>query len=165
MDTQRPSDCCFWGPPWGGSRVSSGKIPAVLPLEHICLLMYIKYTNLRPNDDIWQRAARLALYSPASPLYWPQPLGAIRASRLSSAAIRANPPHSFFFVFFSSLSRSWLFSGAAENHRAPSRPLHPPPFSSGRRTAILGAPSFLAASLPPLQAQMSIFSSSLPPCN
>ena len=150
MDTPRPSNCCFWVPPWGGSRVSSGELPAVLPLEHICLLMYIKYTNIRPNDDIWQRAARLALYSPASPLYWPQPLGAIRASRLSSAAIRANPP-SFLFFFFASSSLFSLVPGCFQEQQKTTglqAGLFTPPFSSGRRTAILGAPSFLAASLP-----------------
>ena len=144
MDTPRPSNCCFWVPPWGGSRVSSGELPAVLPLEHICLLMYIKYTNIRPNDDIWQRAARLALYSPASPLYWPQPLGAIRASRLSSAAIRANPP-SFLFFFLRLLLFSLSFLVVFRSSRKPQgskQASSPPPSRLGEGRPYLEPPLF-----------------------
>lgn len=69
----------------------------------------------------------LALYSPplTAPLYWPQPLGAIRASRRSSTAVRCPPllplpsfsPFSLFFSFFPGCFQKQ--ASATENHRAP----------------------------------------------
>lgn len=111
----------------------------------------------------------LALYSPplAAPLYWPQPLGAIRASRLSSTAIRCPPslPLPSFSPFFPFLLfLSWLFSEEGLGNRKPqgsSRPfdsLHPP-----RPRLEEARPYFEPPLLGcfPLQTHMYIFSSSL----
>lgn len=95
-------------PPRGGRGFLSGK-----PSRHIWfILLCVHYTvnTARANDDIWQRAnATLpALFPLSSPPYWPQPLGAIRVSRMSCTAIRARPSPIQFFCLLLFSSPSFL---------------------------------------------------------
>lgn len=111
----------------------------------------------------------LALYSPplTAPLYWPQPLGAIIASRRSSTAVRCPPllplpsfsPFSLFFSFFPGCFQKQ--ASATEKPQGSSRPfdsLHPP-----RPRLEEARPYFEPPLLGcfPLQTHMYIFSSSL----
>lgn len=115
-----------------------------LVTRHICSLMCVHLTyHIRAGDDIWQSltAAPLALCSCSSPGHWPQPLGAIRASHLSSAARRACPP---FFHFPLLVFRS--------------RP------EQQKTTALQQAPPPSAALLPLLQTQMCIYLAQICPC-
>lgn len=126
----------------------------------VSLCVYTIYT-MRPMTTSGKELTLLLLHcTPSSSplLYCPQPLGAIRASRLSTAAIRANPPSSFFCASCSSLSFLVVFRSRPQqqkNHRAPaglSTLSTPPCLCLGEGQPHSEPPSFLAS--PSLQAQI-----------
>lgn len=131
------------------------------------LLFYLllsERTAPAQHQGRWRHLAKscalLELYPlPLSPpsLSWPQPLGAIRPSRLSSSAVRAPTPLLFPFSFSFFLACLPKQTSAAENHSRPFDSLHP---EFGGRTSTLNP-----SSIPLRKALKFKFSSSLLLCN
>lgn len=128
--------------------------PETSASRRVCVTSTVAYRTTRgPRDDIWRRVNPAPLAPRcccccccSSPRRRPQPLGAIRASRLSSAAARAAP---FSSIFPSLFSAAGPFSQPEKrkNHSAPAGPLHP-----------------LAVLLPLLRTQIWIYLAQICPC-